>query len=71
MSAEYRIEFSIQRRLDDEDDFTEIGFGSSSAWDTVSFCAYMIECAVEHGEWETKPGMPDPDDVMAEIEATR
>jgi hypothetical protein len=34
MTTEYRIEFTIQRREDGDDDFEDIGFGSSGAWDT-------------------------------------
>lgn len=71
MSTEYRIEFQIQRRLPDEDDFTEIGFGSSGGWGDVDQCTHMIESAVTHGEWETEPGHPDPDEVMAAIRADR
>lgn len=65
--TEYRIEFSIQRRRGDEDDFTEIGFGSSGAWHDLDACTHWIDSGVTHGEWETSPGMPNPDDVMAEI----
>ena len=64
MSAEYRIEFTITRRLDDEDDFTEIGFGSSGAWDTLDACTHMVDSAVTNGEWETEPGQPDPAEIM-------
>ena len=64
MRAEYRIEFTITRRLDDEDDFTEIGFGSSGAWDQLAACTHMVDSAVTNGEWETEPGQPDPAEVM-------
>ena len=69
--AEYRIEFSIQRRTEGEDDFTEIGFGSSGTWGDPDMCAHMIESGVTHREWETSPGMPDPAEaVKAEGEPT-
>lgn len=64
MSAKYRIEFTITRRLDDEDDFTEIGFGSSGAWGSLDACTHMVDSAVTHGEWETEPGQPDPAEIM-------
>lgn len=67
MAAEYRIEFTITRRREDEDDFTEIGFGSSGAWDDIDACLYSLESGVSRGEWETEAGMPDPDDVMREM----
>lgn len=62
---EFRIEFSITRRRasQDEDDFTEIGFGSSGAWSTIDQCAHMVISAVQNKEWETTEGMPDPEEV--------
>ena len=63
----YRIEYSITRRLPDEDDFTEIGFGSSGAWSSLDAAAYAVESDIQNGTWETLPGHPDPDDVLAEI----
>ena len=65
--AEYRIEFSIQRLRDGDDDFTEIGFGSSGAWSDLDACTHMIDSAVTHGEWETTKGMPKPETVMEGI----
>lgn len=64
-AVDYRIEFSIQRRADGEDDFTEVGFGSSGSWGTLDQCTHMIGSAVTHGEWETTQGMPDPGDLLA------
>ena len=61
--AEYRIEFSIQRRTEGEDDFTEIGFGSSGAWHNVNAASFTVESMIQNGEWETQPGMPDPAEV--------
>lgn len=61
--TDYRIEYSIQRRGDGDDDFTEIGFGSSGSWGTVTHAAHMLESDVEHRRWETSPGMPDPDSL--------
>ena len=64
---EYRIEYSIQRRDDDADDeFVEIGFGSSGFWGDLDACAHMVQSAIQSGEWETAPGMPDPDDLKEE-----
>lgn len=64
--TEYRIEYSIQRQEEGDEDFTEIGFGSSGAWADVGMCAHMVESAVVNREWETKKGMPDPDTVCRE-----
>jgi hypothetical protein len=71
MSAEYRIEFTIQRQGEGEDDFTEIGFGSSGAWGDLDACTHSIESALTHGEWERDAAMPFPDEVVAEIAAAR
>lgn len=60
---EFRIEFSITRCRDGEDDFTEIGFGSSGAWSDVDQAAHMVVTAVQTREWETNAGMPEPTDV--------
>lgn len=69
--AEYRIEYAIQRRLPGEDDFTEIGFGSSSSASDLDAAVYAIESDIGNGIWETEAGQPDPDDVMADIQQAR
>ena len=70
-APEYRIEFQIQRQLPGDDDFTEIGFGSSGACRDLDECTFSIECGVGNSQWETEPGQPDPAEVMAEIAAVR
>lgn len=70
-AAEYRVEFQIQRRLPGDDDFTEIGFGSSGAWGDLDACTHGITSGITHGEWETEGDHPDPDDVMADIRAAQ
>lgn len=62
MVAEYRIDYTITRREDGED-FTEIGFGSSGAWETVGAAEHAMASDIENRQWETKPGMPDPESV--------
>jgi hypothetical protein len=56
----YRIEFSIQRCDNGENDFREIGFGSSGACGTVDSAAYEVETIVQNRIWETGEGMPEP-----------
>lgn len=63
MTAEYRINYVIERRLPGEDDFTEIGFGSSGASDNLDGCAYDVESQLQNRQWETEPGQPDPQEV--------
>lgn len=63
MTAEYRIDFTITRRQDGEDDFTEIGFGASCASDTVNGAVYEVESIIQNRIWETTEGMPDPEKV--------
>jgi hypothetical protein len=63
---DYRIEFTIQRREPGDEDFTEIGFGSSGGSDSVDGAAYAVESIVQNRLWETTPGMPDPDSVDKE-----
>jgi hypothetical protein len=67
--AEYRIDYTITRREEDDDDFTEIGFGSSGAWDSPNMCAHMMSSDIEHGQWETSTGMPEPEEVLAALGA--
>ena len=55
--SEYRIEYSIQKLRDGAEDFTEIGFGSSGAWDDLDQCAHILTSAVENRKWE----MPSPE----------
>ena len=61
--AEYRIEYAIQRSEDGEEDFTEIGFGSSGAWQDIDAASYAMESDIQNRRWETKPGQPDPEEV--------
>lgn len=61
--TEYRIEFQIQRRRDGEEDFTEVGFGTSGVWDSVNAASFSMESAIQNREWETEVGQPDPDDL--------
>lgn len=60
---EYRIEYSIQRQTDHDDDFVEIGFGSSGTWDDVDSALYAATSDVQNRNWETEPGMPEPNEV--------
>lgn len=63
MAAEFRIEYTIQRRRDGEDDFTDIGFGSSGAWSSLDQCEHILGSYIQNRQWETEPGMPEPKDV--------
>lgn len=67
--AEYRIEFTLQRCLPGEDDFSDIGFGSSGAWDSPATCAHMISSDIDNDIWETEPGMPDPSSIRAALDS--
>jgi hypothetical protein len=59
---EYRITYSIERR-DDGHDFTEIGFGSSTAASTIEDALYAVQSQIQNREWETTDGMPDPSEA--------
>ena len=60
MGTEYRIDYTITRRQDGDEDFTEIGFGSSGAWENIDAASYAMESDIQNRQWETKPGQPDP-----------
>jgi hypothetical protein len=66
--TEYRIEYSIQRQEPGEEDFTEIGFGSSGAHVDLDSAAYAVESDVQNGIWETKRGQPSPDEIVRAIQ---
>lgn len=62
MARKYRIEYTIH--ADDGDEtWREIGFGSSGAWDGIDEALYAVQSYIQNRQWETEPGMPDPQDV--------
>lgn len=61
--SEYRIEYQIQRRMPGDDDFVEIGFGSSGGWSDLDQAMHIASSDVANRQWETEPGQPDPDEV--------
>ncbi|MEV5819258.1 hypothetical protein AB0L22_08795 [Micromonospora haikouensis] len=65
MTAEYRINYTIERRLPGETDPTEIGFGSSGAWGDLDAALYSVQSDVQNRQWETEPGQPDPTEAVA------
>lgn len=67
--TEYRIEFTIQRQQPGEEDFTEIGFGSSGGWTDLDMCAHMVNSAIQNGEWETEARQPAPSEILTAITA--
>jgi hypothetical protein len=69
--TDYRIEFAITRRCEGEEDFTEIGFGSSGEHDNLDACNYAIDSMVSHGQWETESGQRSARDRRVAAEALR
>lgn len=65
--TDFRITFSIQRQRPQDDDFAEVGFGSSGCWDDVDSALHDLTSIVQRREWETEPGQPAPE----ELETTR
>lgn len=51
MSARYRIVFQIEAVADDGT-VSEIGFGSSSSWYSVSEASHDLISIIDNGEWE-------------------
>lgn len=64
-APEYRIEFTIQRADKFGDEFVDVGFGSSGGWNCVAAAAHAVNSQIQNQEWETEPGMPDPDELEA------
>lgn len=71
MSGEtmYRIDYSIKRQREGDDDFTEIGFGSSGGWHTIAGASHWTASALETYDWETEPGQPEPEEIKRDEEA--
>lgn len=65
---DYEITYSLRRRQPDDDDYTEIGFGSSGGWSSPEVCAYAVGSDIQNYRWETERGMPDPHEIRADIE---
>lgn len=61
---EFRIEYTIQA-IDSGEDWVDVGFGSSGAWDDVGSALYAIQSDIQNRQWETEPGMPDPKELEA------
>jgi len=51
-NAEYRVDFTIMRRLPGEDDFTELGFGSTTAEDSIDQAAHMALSNLQNEGWD-------------------
>lgn len=62
MGPEYRIEYSIQRSVTGGE-FEEVGFGSSSAWNSIDAALHDMSSAIQNREWETMNSQPDPEDA--------
>jgi hypothetical protein len=61
--SEYRITYTIERRQPGDEDFAEIGFGSSNVAKTIDGALFQVQSDVQNREWETADGMPEPADV--------
>jgi hypothetical protein len=69
--TEYRIDFTITRRQPGEDDFSEIGFGSSSPDTDIDGALYAAQSIIQNGQWETWPDQPTADEIVREMKEAR
>lgn len=60
----YRIDYTIMGRGPDDEDFKEIGFGSSGDWEGVDAAAYAMQSDIDNRQWETRPDHPDPKEAV-------
>jgi hypothetical protein len=67
----FRIDYQIAYQGPDDEDFHEIGFGSTCGAATVNAALYDVESDIQNRMWETRGDMPDPSavDEMATDEA--
>jgi hypothetical protein len=63
---QYRIEFTIQGQGPDDEDYADIGFGSSCGWDSIDAALYEVDSIVQNRMWETTPDMPEPLSVLGD-----
>lgn len=63
--TEYRIEFAIQRKRDEDEDFVEVGFGSSGTWDDIDSAEHAMGSLISCREWENYPTQPKAEDLEA------
>ncbi len=61
--ALYRITYTVERRQPGDDDFTEIGFGSTVGVADIDAALYEVQSVIQNRHWETIDGMPDPADA--------
>lgn len=59
----FRIDYTISRCRPGEDGYTEIGFGGTGGEGTVEDALYFVQSVIQNRQWETSPGMPDPEEV--------
>ena len=72
MSAhEYEITYTIRRYVGGSEEPEEIGFGASGRCADIDAALYAIQSDIQNDQWETEPGMPDPDEIRAEMEVAR
>lgn len=65
MADEFRIEYTIQRNQGDED-WVEVGFGSSGAWLSIDEAEYSMSSYIQNRQWEREHDMPK----QSELEVT-
>jgi hypothetical protein len=63
VTGEFRIDYTITYRGPDDEDFREIGFGSTYAHANVNDAAGDVEALIQNRLWETTGDMPDPETV--------
>ena len=67
----YEIEYTLRRYAGGSEEPEEIGFGASGRCADIDAALYAIQSDIQNDQWETEPGMPDPDEIRAEMERRR
>ena len=67
----YEIEYTLRRYTGGSEEPEEIGFGASGRCADIDAALYAIQSDIQNDQWETEPGMPDPDEIRAELERRR
>lgn len=66
--TDYEVIYTLRRRLPGEEDFSDIGFGTSGMWSSPDECAHMVTSDIQNNAWETEGDMPSPEQIQADLE---
>lgn len=64
----FRVNYTIEMRRSNQEDFEKIGFGSSTDEKFLEDAIWMAYSDLRNYNWETVEGMPTPEEIKGLIE---